>query len=359
MKKLTLIVILLLSIAVAPVVAQDDMADVSVFLPFIPNIQFAPMYVAIEKGYFAEAGLNVTLEYGSEPDGLELIATGDLDYGVFGGEQVILARSGERPVVFVYEWYQRNPIAIVVPLQADEETIATPDALADLTVGVPGRFGATYSSLTALLTAAELTETDINLQEIGFNAPDVVCVGGVDAAAVYINNEPLQIRNRAQAGDCGDVADVEVIPVADFADLVSNGMVASEATIADNPAQVQAFVTAFDMALQDTINNPAEAYMLSVPHIEGLPYESADVFEAAAADMQIDPDALAADLTADEFLQLEVLLTTIPLWLAETPGTTDADSWELTQQTLIDMGFQSEPVALDAAFTNNFVPGLQ
>ncbi|MEL7235319.1 MAG: ABC transporter substrate-binding protein, partial [Chloroflexota bacterium] len=302
MKKLTLIVILLLSIAVTPVTAQDDLTDVSVFLPFIPNIQFAPMYVAIEKGYFEDAGLNVTLEYGSEPDGLELIATGDLDYGVFGGEQVILARSGERPVVFIYEWYQRNPIAIVVPLEAGEETIATPEALAELTVGVPGRFGATYSSLTALLAAAELTEADIDLQEIGFNAPDVVCVGGVDAAAVYINNEPLQIRNRAEAGDCGDVADVDVIPVADFADLVSNGLVASEAKIADDPEQVQAFVTAFDRAMTDSVNNPAEAYMLSVPHIEGLPYENVDVFEAAAADAQNDADALRDALTPEEFL---------------------------------------------------------
>ncbi len=371
MKRLILIVVLLLG--VAPAAAQDDLTDITVFMPFIPNIQFAPVYVAMERGYFADAGLNVTLEYGSEPDGLELIATGEMDYGFISGEQVILARANERPVVYVYEWYQRNPIAVAVPQTADSTALGAPGELAGMTVGVPGRFGATYLSLTALLTFSGLDESDINLQEIGFNAPEVVCVGGVEAAAVYINNEPLQIRNRALADDCGDTTDVQVIPVADYVDLVSNGIVTSEVKVSEQPEQVEAFNTAFDRALRETIANPLAAYTLSVPLIEGLPYENAEVFqqgaEETAAFLAGNPsaddiaaqraqvfDAVAGQLTDDERVQLEVLLETIKLWGTDNLGMTDGGSWEVTQNILLAMEFISEPTEIDAAYTNAFLP---
>ncbi|MEO0563436.1 MAG: ABC transporter substrate-binding protein, partial [Chloroflexota bacterium] len=87
MKRIALFVIA--SLMIVSVAAQDDLTDVTVFMPFVPNVQFAPVYVAIEKGYFADAGLNVTLEYGSEPDGLERLAVDDIDYAIVGGEQVI------------------------------------------------------------------------------------------------------------------------------------------------------------------------------------------------------------------------------------------------------------------------------
>jgi NitT/TauT family transport system substrate-binding protein len=369
------IYLLYVALLVVPVAAQDDLTEVTVFMPFVPNIQFAPVYVAMERGYFEEAGLSVTLEYGNEPDGLERLAVDDLDYAFVGGEQVIIARENERPVVFVYEWYQRNPIAIVVPVTGDDEMIPTePAQLAGMTVGVPGRFGATYSSLVGLLAAADLTEGDIELEEIGFNAPEVVCVGGVTVSTVYINNEPLQIRDRALAGDCGDVTGVEVIAVADYVDLVANGLATSETKIADNPGEVAAFVAAFERGLVDSINNPIAAYQLSVPLVETLPYDSEQVFtdlnastevflanNPSPADVADRRDFLIAQtrtlLTPEELLQLEVLLETVKLWEAETLGLTDAESWAVTQQTLLDVGFIDAEIDLEAAYTNDFLPG--
>lgn len=374
MKRVTLLVCLML-FAVFPAAAQDELAEVTVFMPFVPNIQFAPVYVAMERGYFAEAGLSVTLEYGSEPDGLERLAAGDVDFAFVGGEQVIIARANARPVVFVYEWYQRNPIAVVVAVRGEDEVAPTePADLAGVNLGVPGRFGATYSSLVALLGVAGLSESDVALEEIGFNAPEVICVGGVAASAVYINNEPLQIRNRVLAGDCGDVAGVEVIPVADYVDLVANGIAVSEAKIDTDPQQVAGFVAAFERGLADSINNPLAAYQLSVPHIETLPYESEQIFTdlAEATDVFLATDPTPADvadrrdfliaqtrtvLTPEELLQLEVLLATIPLWEAETLGLTAAASWAVTQQTLLDVGFIDGEIDLEAAYTNAFVPG--
>src|SRR4051812_19719196 len=62
-------------------------------LTFIPNIQFSPMYVSIEQGYFSEAGYDVSLEYLNEPDVIDLVAAGQVHFGVASGEQVILANA--------------------------------------------------------------------------------------------------------------------------------------------------------------------------------------------------------------------------------------------------------------------------
>ena len=355
------------------VAAQDTTAEPSTFfLTFVPNVQFSQMYVGIEKGYFADAGYDLSLVYGDEPDGVELIVLGEYDFGLIAGEQVILARANERPVVSVYEWWQQYPIVVVT---SESSGIETPADLAGETVGVPGRFGASYSGLVAFLAANDLTESDIDLQEIGYNAPEVVCIGGVTASVVYGNNEPLQIAQRADAGDCDAVDTVKVFPVADYADLVSNGLVTSESMIAEQPERVTAFVGAYDQAVADVINNPAEAYLLSANYVENLPLSPAleEVLTAAAEEQReflatypsrdaiaASRDALLELLTAsferEELLQFEVLLETVKLWDADQLGFAEASSWEVTQQTLMDMGFLEGEIDVNTAFTNEFLP---
>jgi NitT/TauT family transport system substrate-binding protein len=364
----------LLTIVVLPTQAQEQkLTDESLFIPYIADIQFAPVYVAIEKGYFKDAGFNVTPEYNfQEPTGVELIAAGQRDFGIISAEQVILARAKARPVVYVYGWFQQYPVGVAAP---DDSGIKTVADLKGHKVGIPGRYGASYTGLTAMLSANKMTENDIQLQEIGFNAPEVVCVGGVDASVVYINNEPLQIEQK-----CGKK--VTVFPVADYAALVSNGIVTSEKVIADHPDEVKAFVAAFDHGLRDAIDNPAEAYLISTKYVENLPLT--DNFKAAldkaAADQQTflatTPDREAVAKSRDDrfnnltkqfdgatLLQFHVLLNSIALWDADKLGQTGAKSWQLMQDTLMSIKDASgapvlaNPVDLDKAYTNQFVPG--
>jgi NitT/TauT family transport system substrate-binding protein len=351
-----------------PVLHAQDTTDLTLFMTFIPNVQFSPVYVALEKAYFE--GLNVTLQYGDEPDGVNLIAADEMQFGIISGEQEIQARANERPVVFVYEWFQEYPVGIVVAADSDIETV---NDLAGRSVGIPGRFGASYSGLIALLSAAGMIEAEIELVEIGFNAPEVVCVGAVEAAVVYINNEPLQIEHRAEAGECGDWTGVRVLPVSAAVDMVSNGLVTNEVTIANNPELVQTVVTAFDAGTRDALNNPAEAYLLSGNYVENLVTEelaAALTVEAEAQDefLATEPDAEAiaasrvemrerlAEQFADvDLVQFDVLLNTIELWEAETLGMTDAASWDATQDVLLTMGFLQAPIDVTGAFTNDFV----
>jgi NitT/TauT family transport system substrate-binding protein len=365
-------IVLLAVVLAAPVAGAQQPIDLTFFLTFVPNIQFAPVYVAIEKGYFAEQGINLTVEYGEEPDGMTLIAAGERQFGIISGEQVIQARANGLPVVYVYQWFQKFPIGIV---SAADSGIASVADLVGRRVGIPGRFGASYSGLVALLASANLVEADVQLEEIGFNAADVFCVGGVEASVVYVNNEPLQIEQRAQAGDCGAVSAVSVINVADAVGMVSNGIVTNEQTAADNPELVSAVVGAFDRALRDTIDNPASAYLFSARQVENLPLSNdfravleeeallQDEFLTTSPDREAVAESrvqllerLSTQFDAETLTQFRVLLNTIDLWDAERLGVTDLASWEVTQQTLITMGFLPEATDLSQAFTLEFLP---
>jgi putative riboflavin transport system substrate-binding protein len=348
--------------------------DLTFFLTYIPNIQFSPVYVALEKGYFTDAGANITLQSGDEPDGINLIAANQLQFGVASGEQVIAARAQGRPVVFTYEWFQKYPIGVLV---TDASGIKSPADLKGQKIGIPGLFGASYTGVIALLAANDLTEQDVELTSIGFNAPQVICVGGVQAAVIYTNNEPLQVQNRIDANDCGSVTGLTVFPVADVADMVSNGVITNEDTIANDPDLVKGIVGAFDHGLSDAINNPAEAYLLSAKYVENLPlpdaFKTALEQEASAiadfwyaqphptreAMQQTRADLLAKlkqSFDADTLLEFEVLLRSIDLWDADQLGYTDPASWQLTEDTLTNMGLLNAPIDLTAAYTNAFLP---
>lgn len=373
-KRFALIVLLVLVALAALGVSAQTTSDQTFFLTFVPNVQFAAVYVALEKGYFADTGINLTVEHGDEPVGVDLIASGQRQFGIISGEQLIAARANARPVVFVYEWFQEYPVGIVTTVESGYKTM---DDLRGQRVGIPGRFGASYTGLIALLAANGMTESDIQLEEIGFNAPEVVCVGAVSASVIYINNEPLQIQHRAESGECGEVSGVQVITVGSAVDMVSNGLVTSEDTIASDPDLVRRFVKAFDRGVRDAIGNPAEAYLLSAAHVENLPLSDdlREALEAEAAEqaawLEENPDAdreavaqrrvdlltaLSEQFSGDELIQFEVLLATIDLWDADQLGVTTPDSWEATQDTLIQMGYIDQSIALEAAYTNEFVP---
>lgn len=367
-----ILIVLLLSFTALTVRAQDELTKQTFFLTFIPNIQFAPVYVALGTGAFTEANIDVEIEYSDEPLGVDLIAANERQFGLISAEEVIKARANGRPVVQVYEWFQKYPIGIVVSADSGIESVAD---LKGRKVGVPGRFGASYNGLTALLAANSLTEADISLDAIGYNAPDVFCVGAVEAAVVYINNEPLQIQQRADAGNCNGVTSVKVFPVSDAVDMVSNGLLTNEITIAENPELVTAMVTAFDAGLRIAVNNPAKAYLISLDYVENLPItdELKAALETASAAqdefLATNPDraavaesraALLADLKetfdAAALIQFEVLLNTIDLWDADQLGLADTASWEATQSVLVDMKFVTTPIDVTTAFTNNFLP---
>lgn len=289
-------------------------------LGYIPNVQFAPLYVAVEKGFFADQGIEVEFDYSYETDAMALVGADQLQFAVVSGEQILLARAHELPVVYVAAWYQKYPVAVV---SKAEQGIVTPADLKGKTIGLPGTFGANYIGLDALLFSAGLTESDVSLDQIGFTQVESLATDRDEAVSVYAANEPVQLRAQGY--------EINELLVADYVQLASNGLITNEKTIAENPGLVRRMVSVLVKALEYTIANPDEAYELSKAHVENL-------------------------AQADETVQKEVLARSIELWKAERLGFSDLQAWENMQDTLLKMGMLTKPLDLNAAFTNEFVP---
>jgi len=286
---------------------------------YIPNVQFVPLYVAQAKGFYAEEGLDVALEYGFENDFVALTAQGKRQFAVASGDQVILARAQGLPVVYVMKWYQRFPVGV---MSLAKTGIDSPAKLSGHSVGTPALFGASYVGWKALVYAAKLDETAIRLDVIGFTQAEAVSQGKVDAAVVYIANEPVQL---IQAG-----VKVDVIQVADYIDLVSNGIITNETLIRENPDLVRRMVRASLRGLEYTLAHPDEAFAIArkaVPEIT-------------------DQDAPT---------QRAVLEASMVLWRSDRLGVSDPQAWSDSAKFMLDTGLISSAVDVAKLYTNQFV----
>lgn len=316
------ILILILSAcapAVQPAAATSDLIPIRLPAGYIPNVQFAPLYVAMEKGYYRDAGLEVTLDYSTETDAVSLVGANQLPFAIASGEQVLLGRSQNLPVVYIANWYGEYPVGIV---SLKDKGI---NSLADLKgkkVGTPVLYGASYIGLRAMLDAAGLKESDITLDVVGFNQIESLTAGQEDAAVVYITNEPVQL---AQLG-----YEINLQRAADTVHLVGNGLITNEKTIQDNPELVQKMVSATLKGIEYTLANPDEAYEISKKYVENL-----------------------AD--ADQSVQKAVLASSMELYQTDPVGKSDLQAWKNMQDILLKMGLLDKPLTIEDAFTNAFI----
>ena len=296
-----------------------ELEKVRLGVGFIPNVQFAPLYVAQSKGFYADEGLEVEIEYGFEDDFVTLTAQGEREFAVASGDQVILARAQGLPITYVMKWYQRYPVALMIP---SAQGVTEPAGLVDKKVGLPGFFGATFVGWKALVHAAKIDENTLTLEDIGFTQAAAVQQGTVDAAMVYIANEPIQLRNEG--------IEVEVIQVSDYIDLVSNGLVVGDKLMSDNPELVVRMVRASLRGLEYTIENPDEAF---------------------AVVREVIPE-----MTDDEApTQRQVLDASIELWRSDALGLSSQQAWEDSVNFMQETGLLENPVTVDELYTNKFV----
>jgi NitT/TauT family transport system substrate-binding protein len=297
----------------------DELTEISLPMGYVPNVQFAPFYVAVEKGYYRDVGLDVQFDYKRETDGAALVGANEIKFSVVSGEQVPLARAEGLPIVYVIAWYRDYPVAVVA--KADQD-IREPTDLEGKRVGLPGLYGANYVGLRALLGAVGLQENDLTLDSIGYNQVEVLASDNADAVVGYLANEPVQLRHQGY--------DIDVIAVADYVPLVSNGLITNQKTIDENPELVRRMVQATLKGIRYTVEYPQEAYEICFAYVEGLE-------------------------EAEQEVQMEVLETSITLYQTDPYGYSQEGSWENMVDVLRNMDLLEGDLTLDALYTNEFI----
>ena len=304
-----------------------DSGAVTVGLTYVPDIQFAPFYVAAENGYYEDAGVDVALRHHGQSEGLfSAVGAGEEDVVVAGGDEMLQARSGDVPLVSVATLYQEYPVALIVP--ADSEITSAED-LAGRSIGIPGPFGETYFGLLALLGAAGLTEADVDVQHIGYTQQAALTAGHVDAVMGYVNNDAVSF-----AASGLDVRTIEIPAVGDAGvPLVGIGLGVLDATAEARPDDVAAVVEATLRGVQDVIDDPRAAVELSAGYVPDL--ERADRREAALATLE----------------------ATIQLFGGEAGlGAQDGATWAAMATFLGEQGLLEGEVDPAAAWTDRFLP---
>lgn len=326
MKKQKIMVILLLAgllAACAPGQTAQNPTSIRLPVGYIPNVQFAPMYVAIEKGFYSEEGLEVSMDYNMETDSVALVGAGELQFAIVSGEQVLLGRAQGLPVVYVLAWYQDFPVGVV---SMAESGITTPQDLRGRRVGIPGLYGASYIGFKALLNAGGLTLDDVRLDSIGFTQVESLVNKVSEAVVIYVSNEPNKLRAEGY--------EVNVLAASDYLSLVANGLITSEKMIAEQPDLVRRMVRATLKGIAYTMQHADEAFAICEKYVDNL-----------------------ASLTPEEKeVQRQVLADSIEMYRAERLGFSDPQAWSNMQDLLLDMKLLTQPLDLQSAFSNDYLP---
>jgi NitT/TauT family transport system substrate-binding protein len=320
MRQLRLLLLILLVVTLAACGGQvDDLPtpegrrQVTLLLGFRPDVQFAPFYVAQQEGYFADAGLEVTIEHKQAPDVQRLVADGQAEFGVADATDVMIARTAGIPIRYISTLYQSFPVALI----GDADDVpADPADLAGRTIGTPGMFGSSWHALLALLEAGGLTAGDVTIREYPqFNQVDGLSNGDVELITGFRNNEPL--RYEARGNEAG------VLTVDDIAPLPGPGMIVGDDLLADDPELVRAFAEAVAAAQAEVIADPDIGFAAA---------------QEAVSTIAEDPDVARAVLDA-----------TVELWEGDSfaNGAIDLDLWETGYATMQRLGFIDGSVPMD------------
>ena len=318
---LTVVTMVVLCAFSHPLSAADK---IEIAMGYIPNVQFSPYYIAQEKGYFQEEGLEVRFDYGMSTDIMTLVAGGHVDFGISDGDQVIIARDRGIPVKVVYTMYVKYPVGIV---SFREKGLVSVRSLEGKKVGTPGPYGSNYIGLQVLLHASGMKLEDIDLEFIEYTQVESLLANRVDAAVVYINNEPVVLRDMGK--------DVNLIEAYRVTPMVSASVIVGEKLMKKRPDLVRRFTRAVSRASSYILQHREDVMPLLKAHVPTLTESNLDINRKVLA--------ASLELWKDEDIEKHGL-----------GYTTEAD-WKQAIDTLFELGMIDSRISPDQCFTNSFL----
>ena len=235
--------------------AQGELEDFSIVLDWYPNAIHSFLYTAMEKGYFAEEGLNLVIQFPANTnDGISLPAAKKADVGMYYHQDAILTAAEEDvPIVSIGAVCQRD-LNVVIALE--ESGIKGAKDLAGKKIGHAGT-ALSEAQIEAMLENAGLKADDTECIDVGFDLMSSLTTGQVDASiGNMVNHEVPQMEkegfqvNYFYPTDYGTPTTYELVFLAN-ADAVK-----------ENPEKYQAFLRACKKGFADMKANPEESLQI-------------------------------------------------------------------------------------------------
>jgi putative hydroxymethylpyrimidine transport system substrate-binding protein len=251
-----LILMLLLSIVISSSAFAEE--KLTLMLDWFPNVDHLPIYVAQEKGYFREAGIEVKILSPSDTsDALKLAVAGRVDLAVSYQPQTIIAAAQGLDVRVVGRLVE-HPLTTLLFLK--EKGFKTPSELSGRTIGytVPGLMDVLMQAF-ARINGIE----NLRLVNVGFAIVPALTSGQVDA--VMGPFKTYETVTMAAQGLAADYFELEKWGIPDYDELI---FICGPQTLQKKKTAVQAFAAAAARGIAFQRENPEIAlalYFQAVP----------------------------------------------------------------------------------------------
>jgi len=247
--------------------ADSDTPTAVVGLTYIPNIQFAPFYVA-DHEHFYTSDASVSLRHHGASEGLfTALASGEEDFVVAGGDEILQARTQGIDIVAVASYYASYPARVIV---AQDSPIASVADLKGRTVGIPGKFGENWFALLIALQQAGLTQSDVTIAEIGYTQQAALTTGKVDAVIGFANSDLLSF----QASGFPVTAIDPAVP------LVSICLATTASYAASHPEVVSAVIAGMKQGMETSLTDEQTTLAIAgdyIPSFRGDTFDTAKI----------------------------------------------------------------------------------
>ncbi|MQA72910.1 MAG: hypothetical protein GEU88_00910 [Solirubrobacterales bacterium] len=307
--------------------SSESLTPISFSLDFLIDGRYAPWFVAKEKGFYEDAGLDVTINpsQGAQ-EAVQALAAGRADAAFTDMGQLMVAKAQQdAPGKLVAVIYANPPYAL---FSAKEDDYTTPDSLIGKKIGTNA--GSPMKAIwNILMTRTGIAPSDfewVNLDPA--TKPQLLAAGQVDAIDNYLPSEPLLQQALAPEG-------VNAIRYSDLGlEIYSNGISFTEDYLNENPDVVAAFVKA---------------------SLQGFEYAFEHPDEAAEIMTEVDP-TLDPEVVKQQVAVLEELING-PGARRNGLGFMDPAIVEETAEVTKDTYGLSKVPDAAAAFTNDYLPG--
>lgn len=256
---------LLASMAIAGLVASPALAQeqFKFSLNWFPVGDHAAYWVALDKGYFSDAGLDVTLENSKgSGDSIAKVDTGGADAGLADSAVVIASRARGTTVKVVGMVFDKTPLNI---FSRKEKPVTNPKDLEGMTIGAPPGDGQRqmWPAFAKANNIDESKVTWVNIEPAAKIA--ALAEKRVDTVADYTTGLPLYEKPMGEGA-------VVMMPWSEHGfDMYSMSIMASAKTMEERPEVLKKFLEAAYKGWRDVMADPEAAMAIfkkRVPEID-------------------------------------------------------------------------------------------